>query len=450
MNKKQTTRLAFSLLLLAQTTWALPLARAGSLDLKDTVDNKDNNADVGEGNFSRKKLTLTGDVRVGYDDNPLARPDTAVIINAFGQRQNVGLSKDGSVFFNADVGASYVLADSRFTLSLAGDVGVTYYLDREGRNYDVNGALTLRSTYKVTPRLFLEVTSYNAYVSEGDYGATNLTGFNTVLGTAGRTTADVNGDYFYTTSGLGLTYQLTPRISLVTGGDLTAFAYEDRPYTTDENRIELYFSEQLRYLLNPQLTLTGSYRFGYIDYFSVNNDSYTHFLLGGFDYVFNQRLRATVNAGAEFRVYEDVGAANETSPYAEATISYAVSRRTNASFVARYGIEEGDLSTDATKADTVRLGINVDHQFTPRISVYGGFYFTHSYYETPVRTDLALEEVAPNNFNEETYDVSLGARYAINRHFAIEVGYTHTTVSSDIAEREYDRNRYFGGVRLQF
>ncbi len=446
MNKKQTARFALSLLLLAQTTWALPLAHAGSFDLKDTVDSKDT---PDEGNFSRKKLTLTGDIRFGYDDNPLAQPDSVIVTNNIGRRINVNVDQRGSAFMNADAGLAYLLADTRFTLSIAGDAGITYYFDREGRNYDINGALTLRSTYKITPRLFLEVSSYNAYVSNGDYGATNLTGFNTVLGQSGRTSADINGDYFYTTDGFGLTYTLTPRIALVTGGSLTAFAYDDNPYARDEDRIEFYLSEEIRYLVLPTLTLTADYRFGYVDYFSVNNDSYTSFLLAGVDYQFSPRLRATVNAGAEFRTYVDT-IGDETSPYAEATISYVVARKTTASFVGRYGIEEGDLSTDATTANTVRLGINVDQQITQRISVYGGFYFTHTFYDTPLRTDPALAAVAPVNFNENTYDISAGARYAINRHFAVEIGYTHTTVTSQVAEREYDRNRYFGGVRFQF
>ena len=449
MNKKQSTWLALSLVLLGQAVCPLQPARAG-FDLKDTVDTKDSGA-TDEGNFSRKKFTINGDVRLGYDDNPLAQPDHFTFVNAAGRVVRVGNDPDGSLFINGDVGASYQVATRRATLSLAGDVGVSYYFDRPGRKYDVNGALTLRSTYKLTPRIFLELSSYNAYVSQGDYGASNLTGFNTVLGNAGRTSADRNGDYFYTTDGIGVTIQLSPRISLVTGGQFVAFAFEDEPYSTDQDRIELYFSEEIRYLLTPQLTLTGDYRFGYINYFSVNSDSYTHFLLGGLDYVFNTRLRGSVRAGAEFRSYFDAPSdADETSPYAEATITYAAGRRTNVSFVGRYGIEEGDLSTDVTKSNTIRLGINVDHQVTPRISVYGGFYFTHSYYSTPVRNDPALITYAPNNFNEETYDVSVGARYAINRNFAVEVGYTHTTVSSEVDAREYDRNRYFGGLRFQF
>ena len=447
MNKKQTSWLALSLLALGQVT-CFPLPARAGFDLKDTVDTKDNTP-AGEGNFSRKKFTITGDVRFGYDDNPLAQPDHVTLINAAGARVSRDVDTGDSLFVNADVGASYAIANRRFTLSLAGDVGASYYFDREGRNYDINGALTLRSTYKIDPRLFLEVSSYNAYVSQGDYGATNLTGFNTVLGTAGRTSADRNGDYFYTTDGFGLTFQLSKRVSLVTGGSFVAFAFEDEPYSTVQDRAEYYFSEEFRYLLAPQLTLTADYRFGYVDYFSINSDSYTHFVLGGVDYVFNPRLRGTVRAGAEFRTYVD-SPGDETSPYAEGTITYSVSRRTNVSFVARYGIEEGNLASDVTKADTVRLGINVEQQITPRISVYGGFYFTHSHYDTPQRTDPALLVIAPVNFNEETYDLSVGARYAINRNLAVEVGYTHTTVSSDVDVREYDRNRYFGGLRFQF
>ena len=453
MNKKQSTWLALSLALLGSAVCPLQPAQAG-FDLRDTVDTKDASkdaSDAGEGNFSRKKFTISGDVRLGYDDNPLAQPDRFSFVNAAGRRVSRDFSSDGSLFINADVGISYAVADRRFSLAIAGDVGASYYFDRDGRDYDVNGGLTVRATYKLTPRAFLTVSSYNAYVSQGDYGASNLTGFNTVLGNAGRTSADRNGDYFYTTDGIGLTYQLTPRISLVTGGQFVAFAFEDEPYTTVQNRIELYFSEEIRYQLTRQLTLAGDYRFGYIDYFSVNSDSYTHFVLGGVDYVFNPRLRASGRAGAEFRQYPDAGSnADETSPYAEATINYSAGRRTNISFVARYSIEEGDLSTDVTKSDTVRVGVNIDHQITPRISVYGGFYFTHGYYSTPFRTDLALQTYAPNNFNEETYDVSVGARYAISRNLALEVGYTHTTVSSEVDVREYDRNRYFGGLRFQF
>ena len=45
------------------------------------------------------------------------------------------------------------------------------------------------------------------------------------------------------------------------------------------------------------------------------------------------------------------------------------------------------------------------------------------------------------SFDEDTYDVAVGARYAISRHLSAEIGYTHTTVDSSVNERSYDRNR---------
>ena len=180
-----------------------------------------------------------------------------------------------SAFFNFDLGVSYTAANPRTTLTIGGDVGVSYYFDRPGRDYDINGGISGRLTYKLTPRAFLDVSTYNAYESAGDYGASNLSGFTGQFGTNGRipgTTADRTSDYFYTTDRIGLTYQFAPRLSAVFSTNLVAFAYEDDPYSTDQDRIEVYPAIDLQYLLEPNLTLALSYRFGYIDYFSVNND----------------------------------------------------------------------------------------------------------------------------------------------------------------------------------
>ena len=351
-----------------------------------------------------------------------------------------------SVFFNFDLGTTYTLATTRTTLTVSADIGVSYYLDRPGRKYDVNGGLSLLYTYKLAPRLFLEASSYDAYVSEGDFGASNLTNFNGAaingVRTPGTTDNNLDGDYFYTSDTLQLTYQLSPRVSLVTGYAIDAFAYDTSLYATIDDRIEQYFSEEFRLLLNPQLTLAVDYRFGYVDYFGVNNDSYTNFALAGADYVFSPRLRGSFRAGAEFREYPDQNTGNQTSPYAEATVTYSLARRAGVSLIGRYGIEEGGLTTDVTNSDTVRLGISYNQQITARISGYLSFYFTHSYFETPSGAVI--------NFNEDTYDVAVGLQYAITRNFSVEAGYTHTTVDSEIDTRSYDRDRVFGGVRVAF
>ena len=483
MNKNQTTWLALSVLLLGQAACAVETARAGDFDVKDTTSSKDMGNTVSDGNFGRQKFSLTLDTRFGYDDNTLGTPDSVTVAvtnpatgaavinprtNQIATRQ-VDLNSSDSAFFNFDIGVNYTAANPRAALTIGADVGISYYFDRPGRDYDINGGLSGRFTYKLTPRAFLDLSTYDTYQSAGDYGASNLSGFTGETGVGGRipgTTAARTSDYFYTSDRAGLTYQFTQRFSTVFSENIVAFAYDDDPYSTDQDRIESYTGFDFQYLLQPNLTLAATYRFGYIDYFGVSEDSQTHFVLGGADYSFSQRLHATFRGGVEFRVYfddqsnEDVTTVvngqtvqvanrggnngNETSPYYEAAINYDLSKNSHLGFSSRYGIEEGVLATTTTKADTFRAGIDYSQNFTSRISGYVSFYYTHAAYET-----LQTQVVTPN-FDENTYDVAVGARYAINRHLAAEIGYTHTTFDSQLADRNYDRNRYFGGLRVQF
>ena len=458
IRKQKSTSLLLSLLLAGQIACVLSAAQASDFNLQNTVD-ATGGGDSGapsEGNFGRQRFSLSFDSRFGYDDNPNDLADSATVTgtNAAGKTvtRQVGVNTSDSAFLNFALGVGYVAASPRLSLTVGADVGVNYYFDRQGRNYDINGGLSARLSYKLAPRITLSLSTYNAYESEGDYGATTLTNFNGQFNGGGRTpgtSAELDGDYFYTTNYVGVTYQLTSRSSLVFDDTLVAFAYEDNLYATDQDRIENYTGVEYRYLVRPTLTLAADYRFGYIDYFSVNNDSYTHYLLGGFDYTFSPRLRGGIRAGVEFRSYTDAPG-DETSPYAEANLSYDINRNSHFALSAHYGIEEGDLSADNSKADTFRLGLDFEQTITAHLSAYVSFYYTHSLYETPVGNDASVNVFTNGDFNENTFDVAVGARYAFNRHFSGEIGYTHTSVISQIDEREYERNRVFAGVRFAY
>ncbi len=452
--------------------------RAGDLTLENTKDYK--GADLGEGRFSPSHLIITADARIGYDDNTLAQTDGTVTTRVYvpSTRTFTTVSADSktsdSVFFNFDVGAGYTLSTPRAKLAIGADVGVNYYIDRPGRNYDINGGITTTFSYKLTPRAIFDVSTYNAYTSEPDFGASNLTGFsgNTIGGVTnapGVTEGDrEKGDFFYTTTRLALTYQLTQRFSTVTGYDLVAFAYLHDPYSSLEDRAEHYFSEQLRFLISPLATAVLEYRFGYIDYFGVNNDSIQNFALIGADFNLSQRLKGTIRVGSQIRDYTDFGSA--LSPYVEANVNYSLSRLASLNFIARYSDEEGNFTATDSRANTLRLGVAYQQAFGARLSAYVSFYYTHSDYKGPdtlvttpvVNANGTVTNVVPVDFNgntavqypgdftENTFDVALGARYSINRILSVEVGYTHTSVLSGIDFREYDRNRYFGGVRVAF
>ena len=442
------------LLLTAAATVPSGPALAGDFDLKSTVDNKG----ISDSGFGRKKLLFTFDTRVGYDDNTLASPDSVraqIIDPATGNVRTVtrDVEQEDSVFLNFSLGAVYTAANPRYTLSIGADVGVNYFFDRPGDDVDVNSGLTIRFTDKITPRLLLEVSSYNAYQSEPDFGASNITGFNgqnSVLGQVGGSDQR-NGDYFYTTDRFALAYQVAPRISTVLAYNIVAFAYEDDPYSTVQDRVEHYISPEFRYLLTPQLTLVANYRFSYVDYFNVSNDSYSHYILGGADYSFNPRFRFTGRAGVEFRSFVEDGRGDLTAPYVEAGLTYDLSTRTHISLQQRYGIEEGDLTTlEPSTRRTYRGGFLYDQNFTARLSGYVSFYYNHSSYEAPTGFDPVTGGFVPGDFDEDSFDVAVGLRYAINRHFSAEVGYTHTDVLSDTEGRDYDRNRYFAGLHVQF
>ncbi len=437
--------------------------------------------------FTRRPFTLTADTRFGYDDNTL----------------DESRNKHDSAFINADVSGAYFTRDSRTTLSLSASTGYTYYFDRPGRSYDPNVGVSLGLTYKLTPRATIAISNFSVYQAEPDFG---------VVGIQERR----NGDYFYTTNSFSLAYRFAPRISTVTSYSPAFFVYREEPYSFFQDRAEHYFSQSLRFLVQPRLTLVGEYRFGYVQYFNdrdasvqtvtlqdgsrapvfvpdFHSDSYTHFVLAGVDYALGPRFRLGLRAGAQFRSYADedtfrvtnglaafsldrltVGTVlgpnsritkfsrgSEASPYVEGSLFYDVNRRGSLSLVTRYGIEEGDLAVSDGSRDSFRIGVTYDQAITARLGGYVGFNYTHSGYNN---ADPG------NNFDENVYDVSVGLRYVLNRHVALQAGYSHTTVSSefnvqntvsgpggvgvtsvsDFSGREYDRNRYFVGARFAF
>ncbi len=123
-------------------------------------------------------------------------------------------------------------------------------------------------------------------------------------------------------------------------------------------------------------------------------------------------------------------------------------RNSTLTFIARYGLEQPYVTRATAIRKPLRLGIVINQQLTRRIAVYGAFYYVHSYYQG-LQSPFFFIPSAPN-FSENTYDLSLGARYSINRHFAVDVGYLYTTAQSQILLRSYDRNRVFAGVHFQF
>jgi Putative beta-barrel porin 2 len=397
--------------------------------------------ELSTGNFSRLPFHVSVSVRGGYDDN---------ITTANFNRQESG-------FTNGDIAVTYDFGSPRTQLSLQTGGGATYYWDHptnsfNDQDYDVNAYVAFSLRHKASARLIFDITAYATYQTEPD--------FTLALGLNRR-----SDNYFYTQDKFSTTYLWTPRFSTTTSYTFDTIQYDDDSVGLFEDRFENTFGNEFKFLLWPTTTLVAEYRFMLVNYdhegdpigptvtlanghkFTpmLDRDSTTHFVLGGFDHNFSPRFSASVRGGAEFRDYDDSATiGDETSPYFEATLNYALGKDTSVSWTGRYGIEEGDVLLNPSR-DTFRTGLRVKHDFTARISGNLGAYYEHDDYDS-----VTSQGISSPSFTEEAFDAALTLRYAVNRFFAVEGGYNHTEVWSDLAFREYSRNRYWAGLNFSF
>ena len=371
-------------------------------------------SDLGTGNFARSPFRVSVAVREGYDDNVYTTSQNPV----------------GSFFTNGNVVIGYKFGNNRTRLDVEASGGATYYYNRPfGQEYDINSGLTITVSHQATPRLGLAAAAYLTYQSEPD--------FNTGFGINRR-----SGNYFYTNDKFSTSYQWTPRFSTVSSYTLGVINYEDSAIGSYEDRLEHTFGNEFRYLALPTTTLVGEYRYEIINYDTAARDSMTHFVLGGLDHSFNPHFNISLRGGAQFRQFDNFG--ERTSPYGEATLNYSLGSRTTISWRNRYGLDEPDVPGSPSRT-TFRTGLTAGYAITTRITSSLTLFYQHDENDG-ILTPATF--VAP--FNEDSIDFGLGLRYEINRNFAAIAGYNHTEVLSQIALREYARNRYYLGLNAAF
>jgi hypothetical protein len=375
---------------------------------------KESAANLPTGNFSRSPFHVSVAVREGYDDNVYTTHSDTV----------------DSFFTNGSVTFDYDFDSPRTRLDLRAVGGLTYYYDHPfGQEYDVNTSLSLGLNHRATSRLILGVSAYLAYQSEPDFTYT--------LGVNRR-----SGNFFYTADKFSLAYQWTPRFSTVTSYTLGVINYDNSAVSAYEDRFEHTFGNEFRFLILPTTTLVAEYRYQIVDFDDSPRDSTTNFILTGLDHSFNRRFNVSLRAGAEFRDIDNFG--ERTEPYGEATLRYALDHRTSLNWTSRYGLEEPDVPGNPSRT-TFRTGFSLGYAIAPRITSSLALFYEHDDNEG-ISTPTFI--VPP--FTEDSIDIGLGIRYEINRVFAVLAGYDHTQVLSDIALREYARNRYYLGLNATF
>lgn len=299
-----------------------------------------------------------------------------------------------------------------------------------GDNYANSGTITFNAD--ITPIFGVEV-GYNNNLY--DYAADKF----------------ATGTAIYNVHGIGV---LGPAVSPSTAGLL--------------NRLENYAHIDGRWNVTPDTVGILGYQYGDVAYtgdqligylidptgsvFTPQNsdvrNSRSHTAYLGVEHAFNPELNAAAKVGASYYdYYNDPTTTASFGPYAMASLSYQYRPD---SFV-RVGFQESRTSTDIVGDNNGQfihdmeasvVFANVRHRIAPHL--YGGLNatFQHSTFNGGDPT--------VDGKSERFLQAGADLEYQFNPHFSTHVGYDYDQLASDLANRDYHRNKVYMGVTASY
>ena len=358
------------------------------------------------------QITAGGDA--GYDDNVTLQP-----------------SGEGSIFTRENVVLTYARPGERTQFFVVGVGRFSQYFDVSGQN-ETAGNVTLSLTHNFSSRLSFYASIYGTYQSQPNFQS-NVGPENVV------------SPFFDTVDIFALTYHWSSRLSLVTSYTFERVQYfsssngnsqNGAQNTLAQNRIQNTFSEAFQFSLTSRTVLVGEYRFEAIDYETAPTNSTTNSVLAGVNHNLAEHLIVHVRGGESFRSLENDG--NMASPYFEGSLSY-VSSNHSLNWMSSYGYES-PTATGATTTKTWRTGLNLTYDLTSRLSSTTGVYYHHD----------ENTGGAGSTGTQDSFDLTLGLRYTINKRFTLHADYNHTTLGSLGTTPGYSRNRYSAGLSYTY
>src|SRR6266487_1413318 len=350
-----------------------------------------------------------------------------------GYNHNVTLqpSGEGSIFTSENVVLTYDRPGERTQIFMVGVGRFSQYFDVSGQN-ETAGNVTLSLTHNFSSRLSFYASVYGTYQNEPNF-------------TSNVGPQNVRSPFFDTVDIFALTYHWFLRFRTV-----TSYTFERVYYTSSsngnsqtgvqntlaQNRVQNTFGEEFQFSLTSRTVLVGEYRFEAIDYDTAPLNSTTNFVLAGVNHNLTEHLMVHVRGGESFRSLENDG--NMASPYFEGTLGYVRSNH-SLDWTTSYGYES-PTATGATTTKTWRTGLNLTYDLTSRLSSTTGVYYHHD--ENQGGTG--------STGTQDSFDLTLGLRYTINKRFTLHADYNHTTLGSLGTTPGYSRNRYSAGLSYTY
>jgi Putative beta-barrel porin 2 len=355
---------------------------------------------AGIGWFPAIPIQITAGLDFGFDDNATLTP-----------------SGKGSLFIGENVVLTYSRPSERTQFSVLGIGRFDQYFN-VNRN-DVDGNITMSLTHNFSTRLSFYASVFAAYQTEPNFRS-NVGPENVIA------------DHFYTTDIFSLTYHWSTRFSMITSYKFNLVKYADASIGNSQDRVDDTLGEEFQFSLTRRTKLIGEYRFETINYDTAPTDSTTHFILAGINHNLTEHLIVRARAGESFRSLESDG--SMASPYFEGVVDYISSNHT-LSWTSSYGFES-PTAAGVTTTKTWRTGLTLTYGLTSRLSSTTGIYYHHDENE--------------GAGTQDSFDLTAGLRYTINKHFTLHLDYNHSTLGSSGSTPGYSRNSYFGGLTYTY
>jgi hypothetical protein len=389
---------------------------------------------------SGKPWTVAATVRGFYDDNPLTTPDG----NRPGPNDSFGIEVKPAVYLNLPLDQTFIRAGYIYSLR--------YYEDRE-TSTDHNHEFLASLRHAFSPRHEIRVA--DSFVVSDEPSVVDDVG---IITTPTRTDSDI----FRNRGTIDYDVMLTQVLGLGFGYVNTWYDYEqegDGSRSALLDRIEHLIRSDLRYQVNPSLVGLVGYQFGINTYtgdeflvpgrvppvMSEDRDSYSHYAYVGADHDFTPGLRGSMRVGFQYTDYHEADE-SQSNPYVDSALTWA--------FLPNSSLQVGVLhmrnATDIVAPDASG-NITLDQESTS-----GYARVSHQILED--LTGSVMGQVQHSSWeggtfdgdNETIYLVGLNLEYRLNRHVALETGYSFDRLSSDVPHRTYDRNRVWVGVRATY
>ncbi|MCX6896806.1 MAG: outer membrane beta-barrel protein [Verrucomicrobia bacterium] len=437
------------------------IASAGLLALGATANHA---ADSMGGATADKPWDASLTVRGFYDDNYFLASQSADRKSSYGVevRPSVGISLTGQ---QTSFGARYTYSMRYFADRETKIVDPVTHAEKDQSTADHSHEFNAWLWHSFSERFSLDAVDTFLISQEP-----------TLLEPDGIATRRSNGNNMRNDGTIKLHAQLTRLVELVLGyrnvlvdyetkGGNTAFPFSTPSYSGLLDRMEHNANIDLRWQFRPETVGIFGYQFGISDYngsepigigffptptilSSDSRNSRSHYVYVGLEHSFLRNLVGSVRAGVQFVSYYNSPTSDETvSPYVDLSLRY---NYTTGSFVElgfqhqRNATDGFSVGTDSitTDQETSTVYAAITHAITPKlIGNLNGRYQWSTYNGGSALYDGQTDNV---------FLLGVSLEYRFNRHLSAEVGYNYDVVTSNIAGRDYDRNRVFLGMTASY